>query len=178
MVSQNDFLPDFADPEVFLNYEFAFQVIHNPVFSINNMSDEELRQSIIEDLLSVTMWEKQFNRKLHYGFTRFLHFLPRHMHSRVYDQMKHVEIIDLIEVTITKTGSELRIRDNREILQAAMDYASVWYSGFSFPNDTSIIFLDREAISTAFVESGGVEALASSLTMDIVANTQNNKTRH
>lgn len=155
---KTDFFDEFEDPQVLLNEENCFQVTHGRYFSIVNMSDEELRQAIINDLLVITMWEKQFEKKLHYGMTRLMHFIPRAMHKRVMNQLTHDEIGGFIEITKVGTGSEIRIKDVHEVLQAAMDYCGAWYSGFKADEDA--IFIDRDNLLEKF---GSKEEAAASI---------------
>lgn len=112
----SDFHYTHNDPIAFLNCEDAFQITHNCVFSIQNMSDRELREAIINDLLCVTMWEKECGKTLHFGFTKLYRFIPKSMHKRVRRQMKHDEICGLIDIKRTDNSSEIRIRDDRAIM--------------------------------------------------------------
>ena len=170
-MTNSNFHPDHVDPIAFLNCEDAFQITDNYVFSITNMTDRELREAIIHDILSITMWEKENNRKLHFGFTRLNRFLPRHLHKRVSLQMKHDEICNLIQIQRNDSGSEIRIKDNHAILQAAMDYSGVWYHGFNIPNDTNIFSVDHEQVE----KLGGIDAITKLISSDILALDMNNK---
>ena len=149
-----------------LNDVYMFSVVHNNVFSILNMTEEEIRQSIVEDLLLVTMIEIGENTKLHFGFTKFLRWLPRYLHKKVIKQLRHDEINGLIEIK----GREIRIRNNRTILQAAMDYCGHWYEGFDIPNEPGIITVNREKLEEAVEEAGGVDQLAEKLAKKINAD--------
>lgn len=167
----SNFHPDHADPIAFLNCRDAFQVTHTPYFSIENMSDEELRQSIIEDLVAVTMWEKLMSKKLHFGFSRFLYWIPRYMHKRVREQMSHPEIEGLICIQRTENNSEIRIRDNHAIIQAAMDYCGVWYDGFVIPKGVRVFSVNHERIE----ELGGIDAVAELVTKEIISAEMDEK---
>lgn len=160
----SDFNPEFKDPQKFLNCVYAFQLVHNSVFSVDNMSDEELRQSIIEDLLAITMWEKQFGEKLHFGFTRLFNFVLRSQRKRITEQMKHPEIEGLIHI-FTPEGhdhQQLRIIDKQPILQAAMDYCGCWYSGFNIPSDA--LRINHERIE----ELGGFDAVVDLVATEVM----------
>lgn len=152
----------------YLKDEFVWGLVDNNVFSINNMDDRELREAILGDLLGVTMWEKQHNERVHFGFTKLLRLLPRSLHKRVKKQMKHDDIVELISIRpFDVRATEVRIVDNSAILQAAMDYAGIWYSGFNIPPDA--ICLNTENLAKAVEEHGSLENLASSLAMDLIA---------
>jgi hypothetical protein len=175
-----DFLyKDYSDPEVFLNDEYLFYVVHNSVCSIMNMTDRELRESIVSDILMITMWEKEHNKKVHYGFTKFLHWLQRDMHQQVLSEMKHDEISGLIDIQ----ADEIRIKDRKEILQVAMDYCGMWYEGFIIPVGLNVITTSKETISSVVENAGGgvklTEKIVSelqSLTMEQLATTTINST--
>ena len=170
-----DFPESHRDEKKFLGCEPAFQVVDNSCYSIDNMTDEELRESIIEDLLAVTMWEKQSNQKIHFGFQRFMRFLPIRPISkreRVFAQMHHADIVHLIDHKDDENDGELRIKDNHAILQAAMDYAGVWYSDFVMPDGA--VCIDRQAIEDA----GGIETIATSLYMDVISQQTPSTTKH
>lgn len=160
-----------ADSQAFLNCEETFQLTHGDFFSINNMSDKELREAILNDLILITMWEKQHNQKLHFGFTKMFRFLPRDLHDRVRKQMKHDEICELIQITHLKHGTEIRIKDNHQILQAAMDYSGVWFDGFEMPDDIPIICVDHQKIE----KMGGHEVVVETLTTKIMASIMDEK---
>ena len=165
-MTNSNFHPDHVDPIAFLNCEDAFQITDNYVFSITNMTDRELREAIIHDILSITMWEKENNRKLHFGFTRLNRFLPRHLHKRVSLQMKHDEICNLIQIQRNDSGSEIRIKDNHAILQAAMDYAGTWYTGFNIPDGVCVFSVNHELVE----KLGGIDAIATLVVNDIKAS--------
>lgn len=162
-----DFNEEFRDPYKLLNDGIIRQLVDNHLFSVKNMSPKELLESIVEDILMVTMWEIQSERKLHFGYTKLVQFLPRQLHPLIYESLRNEEISGLIEITVTQFHSkELRIKNNPVILQAAMDYCGVWYSGFTMPEE-GVISLDREKIQSL----GGIDAIGQSVLMDMLANT-------
>lgn len=130
-----------ADPYPYLNDWMMFSLVHNNVFSVTNMSPREIRESIVEDTLMITMLERRHQTKIHFGMTRLLKWIPREFHYLVMDQLNHDEIFGLLDFSSDKR--EIRIVDNVGILQAAMDYiGGPWYVGFKYP-DGSIV--DDEA---------------------------------
>lgn len=122
--------------EEIMNNPLMFNVVHNDMFSINNMSNREVRESIIHDILMVTMIEKEKNVTLNFGQSQLLRWIKPTQHNYVLTQMNNEEIAGLIE---NKNG-QLRIKYRREILQAAMDYCGYWYDGFEPPEDEKGIF--------------------------------------
>lgn len=163
-----DFHDSLRNPEAFFNMEEIWEVVDNYVFSIRNVSEEELRRFIVQDVLAVTMWEKHFGRPIHFGMSKLMRFLNRDLYKRVWAAVRHEEIASLLKITRTDTGSEIRICDDRAILQAAMDYAGVWYSGYVMP-ETGVFRINRDALNLAAEAHGGFDNLASSIAMDVRA---------
>jgi len=109
------------------------------------------------------MWEKENNQKVHFGFTKFLQWIPRYLHKRVFKEIQNEEIIGLIEIK----DREIRIKDQREILQAAMDYCGHWWENFDIPKD-ALVF-SKENLEKMVEEAGGIEALATELANEIIS---------
>ena len=164
-------LIDYTDPR-FIDEEYLFYIVDNDVCSINNMDDRQLRESIVNDILTVTMWEIDNKKKVHYGMTKFLQFIRREKQKRVMDMMKHPEIEFMIHLVRTEGGSEIRIKDDRNIRQAAMDYCGHWYEGYTIPEGMDIISLNFEKFEEEVEKYGSVENLAASLAMDVRAAMQ------
>lgn len=156
-----DFEPVYRDKDVLLNDEYIRQVVHNEAFSIVNMDDDELKESIIEDILTFTMWELQTSDKLSFTFSDLVCFLPEDLHGIVKDALESDEVSRYLDMD---TGDEIRIIKNRSILQEAMNYCGVWYSGFTVPDDVEIISVVKGS------EKPNPELLAISLSMDQEAN--------
>lgn len=53
------------------------------IFSIGAMSDEEVRQSVIQDILAVTMIQKEQGVSLEYDFANMIRFVDARNHERV-----------------------------------------------------------------------------------------------
>jgi len=153
-------------PEL-LACEFAWQIVQGEVFSVKNMDDQELRESIVDDLLSVTFWEIQHSESVSFDTDALMRFITGSMRARVLDQLTHPEIAGLIEFT----DRGIRIKTDRAILQAAQDYAGVWYGDFK-PTDptTKIITVNTDVLASAIRACGSTDALATSLAMDLVSD--------
>lgn len=165
----SNFSPLHRNRVMFLNDEDCRQVVHNDICSIDNMTDRELREAIIDDILGATMWEKEFKENPYFTLSEFTRFIPRYKQQRVYNMLHHSEIKDLIVQTRNKGMIELRIRDQQEILQAAMDYCGVWYDGFKIPDEEGIVRINHDVISEAIENHGSLENLATALAMDFQA---------
>lgn len=162
-----------------LNDPLMFSVVHNSVFSINNMTDEELRQSIVEDILLITMMEKDEKIVLDFDQHKLFRWIKPLQHRRVYEQMGHPEIFGLIE----RKNGQIRIKDQREILQAAMDYCGHWWEGYTIPNEPGIITFNQEVFEEKVNEAGGfdefIEGVAKIVMADLMdgdATVSGNKT--
>lgn len=162
-----------------LNDSLMFSLVHNNMFSINNMSDEEVRQSIIDDVLLITMLEKGENTTIEFGQHQLFRWIKPYQHSRVYKQMCHPEISGLIE----QKNGQIRIKDQREILQASMDYCGHWWDGFTIPNEPGIVTLNHDVFEEKVNAAGGFDQFVEGLTqtlmvdlMDVDATVAGNKT--
>jgi len=114
-----------------LDDPLMFEVVHNNLFSVNNMSDQELRESIIHDILLITMLEKIEKITIPFDQQRLLKWVKKHQHVRVKEQMTCNEIVDLID----RTNKQLRIKGDRKSLQTAMNYCGHWYENFTIPTE-------------------------------------------
>lgn len=166
-------------PEI-MNDELMFEVVHNDVFSINNMNDKEVCESIIHDILMVTMLEKEDNVKIDFGQHHLFRWIKPHQHQRVFREMLNPEIQGLIE---SKNG-QLRIKNIKEVLQAAMDYCGHWWNGFTPPaGEEGILCLNHEAFEETVEEAGGFDEFIQTVydkiapdLMDIEATVPGNRT--
>lgn len=159
-----DFVEEHRDPKLFLGCEAAYQVVHNDVFSVLNMTDEELQQSIVEDILAVTFWEDQTENKVKFGLEELLRFVgPFELRERVTLMLKDPGVACYIK----GDHNDLRIKDDRAIRQAAMDKCGMWFSGYDLGENAMII--DREAVQETVNQHGGIENYATSVHMDLMS---------
>lgn len=158
-----DFAKEYENPLFFINDKLLRNVTHGAIYSVANMNDQELREAIMKDVLTITMLEIQLEHPIHFGFTRLLQFVPKFFHKRVLTQFHDPEIYRLMDIQRTETGSEIRIRKDHAILQAAMDYAGVWYSGFPIPEEVTVLVVNRAKVE----ELGGLDNAAKMVCMDI-----------
>lgn len=157
-----DFIEEHRDPVAFLACEDAFQVVHSDVFSVKNMTNEELQQSIVEDILAVTFWEEQTGNKVKFGLDELLRFVePVKLRERVVLTLKD----PAVDVFMKGDLNNLRIKDNTSIRQVAMDKCGVWFSGYEMAEGAMII--NREEVQAAVDQHGGVENYAAAINMDI-----------
>lgn len=163
-----DFIEELHDPVKLLNCEEARQVVHNQFFSVEAMDDKELREAIIHDILMVTMFEIQTSKTLHFGFTSFLKFVERRHHNRIIKNMCNMEIDGLITVVKNNNGSEIRIKNNKVILQSAMNYCGVYYTDFDMPENT--VVFNRVKVNDNIEKFGGIDNFVKSMSMYVIAN--------
>lgn len=128
---EENFPPFFQSKKIFLESKDAWSLCMGEIFSVANMTDDEIKASIVEDILSVTFWEKDFQSTLHFGTSELVRFLDETCREKVYKLITDPEISGLIEC---RDGG-LRIKNHPEILKAAMDYCGSYY-------DTSVKKVD------------------------------------
>ncbi len=178
-----DFHPEHRDPVAFLSEQYARDLLHivdgeDVIMSVIFMPDEHLRPAIVSDILSATIWEIQTDVKLCFNQAELLRFVPQEQHERIVAQMQNDEIVGLIEIN----DGEIRIKNDHQVLQAAMDYIGNWYTGFTMPTEEGIITINRDAFKSAIEGHGTVEAMAASMAQEIVMDRQAtaplNQTKH
>jgi len=91
---------------------------------VSRMSNEEIRQAIIENILVVSMWEKIFEEKASYTLDELVCYVFPFNHTRVQAQFHSSDVQNLLE----KGSKELRIKPS--MLEAAMEYCGVFYHGY------------------------------------------------
>lgn len=155
-----------------MNDELMFSVVHNNIFSINNMSDAELRQSIVDDILMVTMMEKEEKTTINFGQHELFRWIKPTQHGWVYGQMGHPEIAGLIE---HKNG-QIRIKDVKEVLQAAMDYCGHWWEGYAIPNEPGIFTMNHEKVDEMITNAGSFDQFIDNLAHALQADMMNSNT--
>jgi len=165
----SDFRLEYADFNVLLNTDVAWEVVDNEVFSVANMSGREIRESIIQDALMVTMWEKHFNKKANYELKELYRNIKNlRLKSRVCIQLTNPEIVQMLDLS---NGNSVRIKNDPAILQAAMDYCGVYYTGFEMSKECIVV--NQENLQHAVDAAGGIGELARSVLMDLNATTKN-----
>lgn len=156
-----------------LQEEFNWSLVHECYSSVDNMSDEEVRQSILEDLLFVTIHEKENNVKVDFNRQQLLRYLRGPRYFRVLKQLQNMEIAGLIE----ETETSIRIRDNQEILNAAQEYSGVFYKKFytkQIPAD--VLFLNEEVVQESIEKHGSFDNMVESMAMEVEASCESVKT--
>lgn len=137
------------------------------------MSDKEVRESIVEDLLCFTMWEIQTGQKLDVSFDELVRFTTDDQKERIKREIDHEDI----RYFVICDGNQLRIKNDKTVLQAAMDYCGCWYSGFEMPSE-GVGSIDREALNDLIEQHGSLENLAGSMMMEMSCTTMPSKLIH
>lgn len=151
--------------ESFIADEMAFMLVDNDVYSIRAMSDCEVRESIVADLLDITMYEKEHNEKCHFGFTELVRFLSPVFHDRIKEAMKHEEIAFMI--SRTESDDELRIRLEDPIRLEASRYCGVYYGNDTDQAEGPLYRGNVDALIAKVVEAGSFDALVAQLAEEI-----------
>lgn len=91
-------------------------------WSVRNMSDEEVRRSIVGDLLSMT------NLGIEYITAEDLIRLVNDegQRARILVQLQHKDV----QEKLIKVGSRFKLRMTRKNMHKCMDYAGIWHEGF------------------------------------------------
>lgn len=160
-----DFMPEFIDFDKFLKEDAAWQLVSNEVFSVDHMSDKELREAIVEDVLTATMWEKQTGKRIDFTMNTLCRFLSHEQRVRIKEAMIHPEIYSLFDPNF---NDNIRIFDTQVILQAAMDYVGVWFTGYVMPEGA--LCVDRQALQEAMDTHGGIDNFIDAIVMDLTSS--------
>lgn len=167
-----NFNKDLNTKDKFLGEPYVRELMDDGCWSSVNMEDDVLRTSIISDLLAFVFWEKEYKEPLNITFSELTRFVDRADLDRIQKQLDHDEIKHLIDVT----EGVYRLKEDRQILQAAMDYCGVWYSDYDAPSDFGVVSVNHVAIDEAVQQHGSIENLAISLAMELTSgvpfNTQ------
>lgn len=156
--------------EEMLADQYGWSLVDNDVFSINNMSDREIRESIIEDLLTVTVYEVRQKTEVKYSQWTLVRWLPFFKRQSIVKMLDHCEIQNLIE----RSEGKIRIRTDREVMRAAMEYCGVyyeeWFDKEEFPKD--LIGLNNEIVDQLIVRHGSFNNVIDSLIMELKSTCQ------
>lgn len=171
--NKSNFHPLCRDPEFFLGDEESWEVKMGESFSIVNMSDAELMEAIVQDVLCVTAWEQEMNRKLDFGIEQLLRFVPSQIwREKVVLLLKQGEIKGLFD----QNGTQVRIKSDRAVMQTAMDYCGLWMYGYDIPD--SALKFNAEGFTEAVEKHGGLNNLVAAMGMDLHASSSGNNTKH
>jgi hypothetical protein len=166
-----DFFPTFIDPKKFLDNLETRQLGDvwadgELIFSPKHMTDEELAQSFIDDVLGVTIWEIQTGNTLSFDKAELLRYVSEDQHDRIWQMINHDNVVGLIEFN----GAQIRIRNNKNILQAAMDYCGAYYNGFMLEDGVIMISANvKDSIQT----EEELNAFATALAMELSGHPSN-----
>lgn len=163
-----DFRSELRDVKKFLNDRLGSSLANYEYDLISDYSDDGLRVQVIEELLSVTMWEVQTGLSLVFMSESLLRFIPHHdpQGLRILESLTHSEI----QKFIVFKGDQIRLKKDHQNLQSAMEYCGTYYSGFIMPE--GCILSDHDAGSNLLNKFGSIENIAASLVMDLMASIE------
>ena len=154
--------------------ECSWQVVDGEFFSVRNMTDDGLSEAIVNDVLMVTFFEKE-GHVVDFTPEKLIRYLKGHWRAKVLNKLQSKEL----SWYFTNTNGQLRIRDDRNILQAAMDYAGVVYGDYEFTDKTApVIAIDHETVRKEIEKVGGLDNFIQSISMDLISNTAENISKH
>ena len=158
----------------FLNEKSSWELVMTHFFSVRNMDDKELQEAILSDLLGVTFWEKEKNTKVSFTKDDLIRFIYGQQRRRITEMLNHENISKLISVE----NDQIRIRDQYEILQAAMEFAGVWFGDHEPEDPTGVLKIDRAVMNKEIEKAGSLDNLIQSVSMDLISNTAGNASKH
>ena len=157
--------------EIF-NNEYCWCVRHDNrgIWSVDNMTDEVLISSILEDILTAQYHKIPFNW---YDLFRNLpassisdsryRTANRFRINRVLNLLVSDEVMNLVQFD----GDLITIKPERVFMQAAMDLAGWWWEGYDIPPGVDVIRLSDEGRD--LLEQLGPDVVAESLAMNLIA---------
>jgi hypothetical protein len=124
-VTKHNFPLGCDDPDTFLALEDVWALTEDIIVGVQYNDNVRLCHSIIEDILAVTMWEIEYNKKLKFNkMTLRRNVSNRAQRKRIMDMMLTTHISRHLDIT---AGKQLRIMKTREALREAMYYCGVHY---------------------------------------------------
>lgn len=133
-----DFIKRYKDSNVFLNDldGRCLSPSYIDITNISDISDEDLMIAILDDILSITMYELQFKRKIKFDPDELTRFIPDMSDKeRIFNLLLNSDINRYIEVG---NNLEIRLIPGRDNYQDAMDYVCVWYGDYDLPDRWNI----------------------------------------
>ncbi len=91
-------------------------------WSVRNMTDEAIRQSIVGDLLNLTSLGIEYISSD--DLIRLIS--DQQLRSRVLSQLQHKDV----QEKLIRVGHRFKLRVTLQNLQECMDYAGIWHTGF------------------------------------------------
>lgn len=153
---------------------YAWNIYHEEdVYSIRYMGNKELAESIVEDLLQLTFYEKRNKVNVNFDFNTLVRFLKS---PGDIQRVKDIFETEVVQKFITIVGNnQVRIKDDRDTQQAAMDFCGSWMEGFDVPDEPGIIKVNNEVLEEKINTHGGIDNLAKALAMEINATHEVSK---
>lgn len=100
----------------------TFDLEDGRTWSVRNMTDEDVRRSIVGDLLiMITLGIEYITSD---DLIRLIN--DEEQRARILGQLKHKEV----QEKLIKTGDRFKLRMTRRNMQDCMDYAGIWHEGF------------------------------------------------
>lgn len=166
-ITVENFLKAFESTDEWLQDQSVWTLVDNDVYSVYNMSEREVKESILEDLLSVWDYEKSNpDNKLSFKLSDLIrHVTGKEMRDFIKEAVAYdLEISQLIEIS----PESIRIKNQREVLQAAMEYCGVWFDGFEPEDDSVKLIQASESLKNLANEQKEVrEAVVKSMLFDV-----------
>lgn len=99
-------------------------LVDGDLTTVRTMDDEDLKKSVVEELLNVRYWEMQ-GKTISFVADDLVRLLPADLHERVRTAYSDPFVQSLLAIS-----PEGQIRIHQHHLQDAMDFAGVWHEDF------------------------------------------------
>ena len=172
-----DFFEDARDPQVFLGERDAWTLADTFVdgelmWSTKNMNEQELIESIIDDVLDVTMWEIQTGKKLDVTVEKLLRFTNEDMKSKIRELIENNPYVGSF---VGVFGTQVRIHGQN--ITAAMEACGAYYDYHGMMDDIKEQLANAEETvenkltqAAALEQYGSLENMAKALSMELEQN--------
>lgn len=141
-----DFAPEHRDPQAFLSEMYSRELFDDGIHSTANMSDVEVAQSILMDLMAVSVWEMQTNQSLNFTFEELVQFVSVAEKGRIH----HILSTDVIvQQYLVDNKGQLRVIKDRVLLKEIMELTGVYYFGETPDNGEDLIKVDHSKLPSS-----------------------------
>lgn len=144
-----------------INDIYCWNVIHHHGISVDNMTEQELNEAIIEDVLISTI------RNYNLTWIDLFRFLLSN-NSRI-NRVLNAIVNDTVYSLINIDDNDI-IRIRPECLQFAMDICGTWFEGYDIPEGVNIVSLTDYGRN--LIETIGIENVILSTSMDLISNIE------
>lgn len=140
--------------------ELCFFLVNTDVISVYNMTDQQIKQSIVDDILNVmfTLERKSIKRSEIYRFIDKDDFLVQYV-DMLLDELIDTDLIKIVDLEI--------VTIEKHKYQTAMDFCGTWYEGYTVPDGVEVFGLSDK--SKELIELNGFDNFVNSVLDEFAA---------